>query len=166
MDRREHSVEIREFKEYGLDKTAIKFNSLKLLDDYLGWPHSYSGGIIRKSRHDLIRNKFILHDLSEPHKWYIVWKFEGKIVATDKDIENFYTGHRYNRKVPGIVAHAPKMSRKELNQALERKKRRSALLIAIAEKYGGVENAEGTWELKELRDMIGANEDGRKKHKK
>lgn len=156
MDRREHSVEIREFKEYGLDKTAIKFNSLKLLDDYLGWGHPYSGGIIRKSRHDLIRNKFILHDLSEPHKWYIVWKFEGKIVATDKDIENFYTGRRYKRKIPGLIASPHRMSRKELNQALERKKRRSALLIAIDEKYGGVENAEGTPELEELRQMIGA----------
>lgn len=53
------------------------------------------------------------------------------------------------------------MSRKELNQALERKKRRSALLIAIDEKYGGIENAEGTPELEELRQMIGAYEDGK-----
>lgn len=163
MDSREHSVEIREFKEYGLDKTAIKFNSLKLLDDYLGWPHSYSGGIIRKSRHDLIRNKFILYDLSEPHKWYIVWKFEGKIVATDKDIENFYTGHRYNRKVPDIVAHVPKMSRKELNQARERKRKRRRLLLLIDVKYGGIDKAEDTPELEELRQMIGAYEDERKK---
>lgn len=86
MSNQGHEVEIREFKEDGLDDTTLKFSSLKQLDDYLGWPHSYSGGIIRKSRHDLIRNKFILHDLSEPHKWYIVWKFEGKIVATEMEI--------------------------------------------------------------------------------
>ena len=58
------------------------------------------------------------------------------------------------------------MSRKELNQALERKKRRSALLIAIDEKYGGVENAEGTPEHEKLRQMIGAYEDERKKKRK
>ena len=33
--------------------------------------------------------------------------------------------------------------------------------VFIDAKYGGVENAEGTWELKELRDMIGANKDGK-----
>lgn len=37
MDRRERSVEIREFKEDGLDDTTLKFSSLKQLDDYLGW---------------------------------------------------------------------------------------------------------------------------------
>lgn len=33
--------------------------------------------------------------------------------------------------------------------------------MAIDEKYGGIENAEGSWELKKLREMIGANEDGK-----
>lgn len=39
---------------------------------------------------------------------------------------------------------------------------RQKVQMIIDVKYGGIENAEGTWELKELRDMIGANEDGRK----
>lgn len=45
----------------------------------------------------------------------------------------------------------------------ERKRKRRRLLLLIDVKYGGIANAEGTWELKELRDMIGANKDGRKK---
>lgn len=56
------------------------------------------------------------------------------------------------------------MSRKELNQALERKRKRRRLLLLIDVKYGGIDHAEGTWELKELRDMIGATEYGRKKN--
>lgn len=98
MDRRERSVEIREFKEDGLDDTTLKFSSLKQLDDYLGWYRSYSGSIIQKSKHGYLRYKYIIHDTKEPRVYYIIWKIDGRIVVTDEDIKRFYTGKMHKKK--------------------------------------------------------------------
>lgn len=57
----------------------------------------------------------------------------------------------------------PRLTPEELKQAQERKRERRRLLLLIDVKYGGIENAEGSWELNKFREMIGANEDGRKK---
>lgn len=165
MDRRERSVEIREFKEDGLDDTTLKFSSLKQLDDYLGWYRSYSGSIIQKSKHDVLRYKYIIHDTKEPRVYYIIWKIDGRIVVTDEDVKRFYTGKMYKKKktyMP-MPIKIPRLTPEELKQAQERKRERRRLLLLIDVKYGGIENAEGTPELEELRQMIGAYEDGRKK---
>lgn len=164
MDRRERSVEIREFKEDGLDDTTLKFSSLKQLDDYLGWYRSYSGSIIQKSKHDVLRYKYIIHDTKEPRVYYIIWKIDGRIVATDEDVKRFYTGKMYKKKKTYMPIKIPRLTPEELKQAQERKRERRRLLLLIDVKYGGIDHAEGSWELKKLREMIGANEDGRKKH--
>lgn len=161
MPNQGHEVEIREFKEYGLDDTTLKFSSLKQLDDYLGWYRSYSGSIIQKSKHGYLRYKYIIHDTKEPHVYYLVWKIDGRIVATNEDVKRFYTGKMYKKKKSYVPIKVPKLTPEELNQARERKRKRRRLLLLIDVKYGGIENAEGTWELKELRDMIGANKDGK-----
>ena len=163
MDRRRrgHQVEIREFVQGGLDEDSITFTSFKMLDDFLHSGYQYSNSIERQSKTNQITNRFILHSFDEPKRYYIIWKVDGEIMPTNSDIRRFSVGNFYKKR-KSSVKPIPKMSRKELNEALERKKRRSALLIAIDEKYGGIENAEGTWELKELRDMIGAIKGGEK----
>ncbi len=163
MPNQGHEVEIREFKEYGLDDTALKFSSLKQLDNYLGWYRPYSGTIIQKSKHGYLRYKYIIHDTKEPHVYYLVWKIDGRIVATNEDVKRFYTGKIYKKKKSYVPIKVPRLTPEELNQARERKRKRRRLLLLIDVKYGGVEKAEGSWELKQLRDMIGATEDGRKK---
>lgn len=163
MDRREHSVEIREFKEDGLDDTTLKFNSLKQLDDYLGWYRPYSGTIIQKSKHGYLRYKYIIHDTKEPRVYYLVWKIDGRIVATDDDVKRFYTGKVHKKKKSYVPIKVPRLTPENLKQARERKRKRRRLLLLIDVKYGGIANAEGPWELKKLREMMGANKDGRKK---
>lgn len=163
MPNQGHKVEIREFKEYGLDDTTLKFSSLKQLDDYLGWYRSYSGTIIQKSKHGYLRYKYIIHDTREPRVYYLVWKIDGRIVATDEDVKRFYTGKMHKKKKSYVPIKVPRLTPEELKQAQERKRERRRLLLLIDVKYGGIENAEGSWELKQLRDMIGATEDGRKK---
>lgn len=128
MDRRERSVEIREFKEDGLDDTTLKFSLLKQLDDY-----------------------------------YLVWKIDGRIVSTDEDVKRFYTGKMHKKKKTYMPIKIPKLSREDIYEAQERQKQRRRLLLLIDVKYGGIDHAEGSWELKKLREMMGANEDGRKK---
>lgn len=166
MDRRERSVEIREFKEDGLDDTTLKFSSLKQLDDYLGWYRSYSGSIIQKSKHDVLRYKYIIHDTKEPRVYYIIWKIDGRIVVTDEDIKRFYTGKMYKKKKTYMPIKIPKLSREDIYEAQERQKQRRRLLLLIDVKYGGIDHAEGTPELEELRQMIGAYEDERKKKRR
>lgn len=162
MSNQGHEVEIREFKEDGLDDTTLKFSSLKQLDDYLGWYRSYSGSIIQKSKHGYLRYKYIIHDTKEPRVYYLVWKIDGRIVATDEDVKRFYTGKMYKKKKTYVPIKVPRLTPEELKQAQERQKHRRRLLLLIDVKYGGIENAEGTPELEELRQMMGAYEDGRK----
>ena len=162
MSNQGHEVEIREFKEDGLDDTTLKFSSLKQLDDYLGWYRSYSGSIIQKSKHGYLRYKYIIHDTKEPRVYYLVWKIDGRIVVTDEDIKRFYTGKMYKNKKTYMPIKIPKLSREDIYEAQERQKQRRRLLLLIDVKYGGIDHAEGSWELKKLREMIGANEDGRK----
>lgn len=165
MSNQGHEVEIREFKEDGLDDTTLKFNSLKQLDDYLGWYRSYSGSIIQKSKHDVLRYKYIIHDTKEPRVYYIIWKIDGRIVVTDEDVKRFYTGKMYKKKKTYMPIKIPKLSREDIYEAQERQKQRRRLLLLIDVKYGGIDHAEGSWELKKLREMMGANEDGKgKKH--
>lgn len=156
MDSREHSVEIREFKEDGLDDTTLKFSSLKQLDDYLGWYRSYSGTIIQKSKHGYLRYKYIIHDTKEPHVYYLVWKIDGRIVATDDDVKRFYIGKMHKKKKSFMPIKVPRLTPEDLKQARERKRKRRRLLLLIDVKYGGIDKAEGTPELEELRQMIGA----------
>ena len=44
----------------------------------------------------------------------------------------------------------------DLKQARERKRKHRRLLLLIDVKYGGIDKAEGTPKLEELRQMIGA----------
>lgn len=163
MSNQGHEVEIREFKEDGLDDTTLKFSSLKQLDDYLGWYRSYSGSIIQKSKHGYLRYKYIIHDTKEPRVYYLVWKIDGRIVATDEDVKRFYTGKMHKKKKSYVPIKIPKLSREDIYEAQERQKQRRGLLLLIDVKYGGIDHAEGTPELEEFRQMIGAYEDGRKK---
>lgn len=150
-----------------IDDTTLKFSSLKQLDDYLGWWHrSYSGSIIQKSKHGYLRYKYIIHDTKEPRVYYLVWKIDGRIVATDEDVKRFYTGKMYKKKKSYMPIKIPKLSREDIYEAQERQKQRRRLLLLIDVKYGGIDHAEGTQELEELRQMIGAYEDERKKKRK
>lgn len=161
MPNQGHEVEIREFKEDGLDDTTLKFSSLKQLDDYLGWYRSYSGTIIQKSKHGYLRYKYIIHDTREPRVYYLVWKIDGRIVATDEDVKRFYIGKMHKKKKSFMPIKVPRLTPEDLKQARERKRKRRRLLLLIDVKYGGIANAEGTWELKKFREMIGANKDGK-----
>ena len=67
----------------------------------------------------------------------------------------------HKKKKTYMPIKIPKLSREDIYEAQERQKQRRRLLLLIDVKYGGIDHAEGSWELKKLREMMGANEDGK-----
>lgn len=81
------------------------------------------------------------------------------IDAINKNDEaKFYEGvaKMAEKKKTYMPIKIPRLTPEELKQAQERKRERRRLLLLIDVKYGGIDHAEGTPELEELRQMIGA----------
>lgn len=69
------------------------------------------------------------------------------------DVRAFYTSHTSYQAGYAKYTGRPKKSREQL--FLEKERRRHLLLV-IDTKYGSVDKAEGSQELEELRELIGA----------
>lgn len=159
--RQGYSVEIRELTKNGPAEKTIIFPSYLALDNFLDRRIGYTYDIIKKSRMGQRTDKFIVSSTGEHHrrhgKFYAILKVNDEEVAGKKEIDAFYKTHSRNGFQE--VAKKPKLHRlnKEmLEKAHEQKMKRRHLLLTIDVKYGGIDKAEGTPELEEFRELVGA----------
>lgn len=155
MESSNHSppVEIKELKEDGLSDDPIEFSSYRELDKFLHRGINYIFGVVRKSKNGSRKRKYIVSSSSFEYgrqvnsKYYIITKINGEKVTDFDDVKAFYLSH------PSYQIH-PK---KDHNQLVLEKLRREYLLKMIDVKYGGdIDKAEGSPELEELRELVGA----------
>lgn len=156
--RQGYSLEILELTRTGPVKETRRFPSYIVLDNFLDRRIGYTYGILKKSRMGKRTDKYIVSSTGEHHRrhgtFYVVLKVNDKEVAGKKEIDDFYKTHRSNGFQQ--AGKKPKRFTREMMQkAHERKLERRHLLLTIDVKYGGIDKAEGTPELEELRELIG-----------
>ena len=145
-------VEIKELKENGLSDEPIRFASYVELDNFLHRGDGYISYIVKKSQQGQRKAKYVAISPSFEYgrqvnrKYYIITKINGEKVTDFDDVKAFYLSH------PSYQIR-PKKSKEQLHFE---KERRRHLLLAIDVKYGGIDKAEGTPELEELRKLVGA----------
>lgn len=157
--RQGYSVEIRELTKNGPAEKTIIFPSYLVLDNFLDRRIGYTYDIIKKSRMGQRTDKFIVSSTGEHHrrhgKFYAILKVNDEEVAGKKEIDAFYKTHRSNG-FQQAVKKPKRFTREMMQKAHEQKMERRHLLLTIDAKYGGIDKAEGTPELEELRELVGA----------
>ena len=169
QNRNDFPVEMKELKEDGLSNETLKFPSYREVDKFVHRGENYVYGIVKKSKQGLRKRKYIISSPTFQYgrevngTYYIITKINHKQVATMDDVRAFYMSHpSYHQAGYAKYTERPKKSREQL---LLEKERRRHLLLVIDTKYGDIDKAQGSPELEEFREMIGANEDGKgKKH--
>lgn len=154
---KEYDIEIKELKKDGLDKASFKFTSYKMLDDFLGRFENYSMVVVRRSVTRERKGRFVLRaDNKDDRRFYIIWKINGKRIASDEDVQNFYFDHsNFVDEAKVSLKPVKPLNDEQLKEAFERKRDRGELLMLKDAKYGDIEHAEGSPELEEYRKMIG-----------
>lgn len=161
MESSNHSfpVEIKELKEDGISDEPIEFPSYRELDKFLHRQESYTSNVVNKSKQGKRRRKYIIsspsfqHGRKENSVYYIITKVNHKQVTNMDDVRAFYMSHPSYQAGYAKYTERPKKSREQL---LLEKERRRHLLMVIDTKYGSIDKAEGSQELEELRELIGA----------
>lgn len=161
MESSNHSfpVEIKELKEDGLSDEPIKFASYTELDKFTHRQSGYIYEVIKRSKQGKRRRKYIISSPAFEHgrrahgTYYAITNINGKKAADEDDVRAFYLSHpRYQTAYMKLTA-PPKKSKEQLH--LE-KLRRQKLLLEIDTKYGDIVKAEGSPELEEFRELVGA----------
>lgn len=159
--RQGYSLEILELTRTGPVKETRRFPSYIVLDNFLDRRIGYTYDILKKSRMGKRTDKYIVSSTGEHHRrhgtFYVVLKVNDKEVAGKKEIDAFYQTHSRNGFQE--VVKKPKLHRltkETLEKAHEQKMKRRHLLLTIDVKYGGIDKAEGTPELEEFRELVGA----------
>ena len=153
-------VEIKELKEDGISDEPIEFPSYRELDKFLRRQDGYTCSVVKKSKEGKRRRKYIIGSPTfeygrQAHgTYYVITKINGEKVANEDDVRAFYLSHPriYPTAYMNLTA-PPKKSKETLRYE---KQRRRHLLLTIDVKYGGLDKAEGTPELEELRELVGA----------
>lgn len=157
--RQGYSVEIRGLTKNGPAEKTIIFPSYLVLDNFLDRRIGYTYDIIKKSRMGQRTDKFIVSSTGEHHrrhgKFYAILKVNDEEVAGKKEIDAFYKTHRSNG-FQQAVKKPKRFTREMMQKVHEQKMKRRHLLLTIDVKYGGIDKAEGTPELEELRELVGA----------
>lgn len=152
-------VEMKELKEDGLSDETLKFPSYREVDKFVHRGENYVYGIVKKSKQGLRKRKYIISSPTfqygrQAHAtYYIITKINHKQATDMSDVKAFYLSHP-SYQDGYLKAKAPKKKSKE--QLMLEKQRRRHLLLLIDVKYGGLDKAEGSPELEELRELIGA----------
>lgn len=152
-------VEMKELKEDGLSDETLKFPSYREVDKFVHRGKNYVYGIVKNSKQGLRKRKYIISSPTFQYgrevngTYYIITKINHKQVATMGDVRAFYLSHP-SYQGGYMKAKAPQKKSKE--QLMLEKQRRRHLLLTIDVKYGGLDKAEGSPELEELRELIGA----------
>lgn len=152
-------VEVKELKEDGLSSESHEFPSYVELNKFLHRQVSYTSSVVRKSKKGKRRRKYIISSPSfqngrrENSVYYIITKVNHKQVTNMDDVRAFYMSHPSYQGGYAKYKGRPKKSREQL--FLEKQRRRH-LLLTIDAKYGGLDKAEGSPELEEFRELIGA----------
>lgn len=152
-------VEVKELKEDGISDEPIEFPSYGELNKFLHRQPSYTSTVVRKSKEGKRKRKYIIsspsfqHGRKENSVYYIITKVNHKQVANMDDVRAFYMSHPSYQAGYTKYTERPKKSREQL---LLEKERRRHLLLVIDTKYGSIDKAEGSPELEEFRELIGA----------
>ena len=154
-------VEIKELKEDGLSSESREFPSYRELNKFVHRGKNYVYDIVSKSKQGLRKRKYIISSPTFQYgrevngTYYIITKINHKQVATMDDVRAFYMSPPSYHYQAGYAKYTerPKKSREQL---LLKKERRRHLLLVIDTKYGDIEKAQGSPELEELRELIGA----------
>ena len=152
-------VEIKELKEDGLSDEPIKFASYTELDKFTHRQSGYIYEVVKRSKQGKRRRKYIISSPAFEHgrrahgTYYIITKINDKKVAGEDDVRAFYLSHPSYQIAYMKLTAPPKKSKEQLH--LE-KLRRQRLLLEIDTKYGDIDKAEGTPELEEFRELVGA----------
>ena len=159
-------VEMKELKEDGLSNETLKFPSYREIDKFVHRGENYVYGIVKKSKQGLRKRKYIISSPTFQYgrevngTYYIITKINHKQVTDMSDVKAFYLSHP-SYQDGYMKAKAPQ--KKSKDQLMLEKQRRRHLLLLIDVKYGDIDKAEGSPDLEELRELIGANEGERKK---
>lgn len=153
-------VEMKELKEDGLSDETLKFPSYREVDKFVHRGENYVYGIVKKSKEGKRKRKYIISSPTfqygrQAHgTYYVITKINGEKVTDFDDVKTFYLSHPWSYQTAYMKLTAPTKKSKE--QLRYEKQRRRHLLLTIDVKYGGLDKAEGTPELEELRELIGA----------
>lgn len=153
-------VEMKELKEDGISDETLKFPSYREVDKFVHRGENYVYGIVKKSKQGLRKRKYIISSPTfqygrQAHgTYYIITKINGEKAANEDDVRAFYLSHPRIYPTAYMKLTAPPKKSKE--QLRYEKQRRRHLLLTIDVKYGGLDKAEGTPELEELRELVGA----------
>lgn len=159
QNRNGFSVEIKELKEDGISDEPIEFVSYSELDKFVHRQNGYVYQVIRTSKQGKRKRKYIISSPTFQYgtevngTYYIITKINHKQVATMGDVRAFYLSHP-SYQGGYMKVKAPQKKSKE--QLMLEKQRRRHLLLLIDVKYGGLDKAEATPELEELRELVGA----------
>lgn len=152
-------VEMKELKEDGLSDETLKFPSYREVDKFVHRGENYVYGIVKKSKQGLRKRKYIISSPTfeygrQAHAtYYVITKINGEKVTDFDDVKAFYLSHPSYQTAYYKLTAPPKKSK---DQLMLEKQRRRHLLLVIDVKYGGLDKAEGSPELEELRELIGA----------
>lgn len=158
MESSNHSfpVEIKELKEDGLSDDPIEFPSYRELDKFLHRGRNYIYDIVKTSNQGQRKRKYVASSPSFEYgrqvnsKYYIITKINGEKITDFDGVRAFCLTH------PSYRTAYYKLTKKSKEQLHLEKLRRQKLLLEIDAKYGDIDKAEGSPELEEFRQMIGA----------
>lgn len=151
-------VEMKELKEDGLSDETLKFPSYREVDKFVHRGENYVYGIVKKSKQGLRKRKYIISSPTFQYgrrvhdTYYVIAKINGEKVTDFDDVKTFYLSHPSYQTAYMKLTAPPKKSKEQLRYE---KQRRRHLLLTIDVKYGGLDKAEGTPELEELRELMG-----------
>lgn len=152
-------VEMKELKEDGLSDEPIKFASYTELDKFTHRQSGYIYEVIKRSKQGKRKRKYIISSPAFEHgrrvhgTYYIITKINGEKAAGEDDVRAFYLSHPSYQTAYMKLTAPPKKSKEQLRYE---KQRRRHLLLVIDTKYGSIDKAEGSPELEELRELVGA----------
>lgn len=152
-------VEIKELKADGLSSESREFPSFQELDRFVHRKLGYTYATVKRSKDGKRKIKYVIsspsfqHGRKENSVYYIITKVNHKQVTSIDDVRAFYMSQPSYQAGYTKYTERPKKSREQL---LLEKERRRHLLLVIDTKYGDIDEAEGSPELEELRELIGA----------
>lgn len=152
-------VEIKELKADELSSESREFPSFQELDRFVHRKLGYTYETVKRSKDGKRKIKYVIsspsfqHGRKENSVYYIITKVNHKQVTSIDDVRAFYMSHPSYQAGYTKYTERPKKSREQL---LLEKERRRHLLLVIDTKYGDIDEAEGSPELEELRELIGA----------
>lgn len=142
---RTRSVTIAKILQTKVSDVEHRFSPLYLASKYIGRSSVFVADKIRERKHIF---------QAANGNWWAITRINDQPVSLDKELEDFFASGENKNTLSVWDQTIHKNTPEYLAKKHDRRKRIKYLLLLIDAKYGGIEQAEDTPELLELRNLV------------